>query len=264
MKYNYEKILPILIDLMGKYTSKDSSSVSYETAEMLLQGILYCIEENFKDNNILDRNASIEFLYENGLDIVNNKVLEAKGIYEDIINDFEDYGVRNYKDTILKGIPMFFIKYIPKHFPQNNILTLDYPIIKGNPNSKCGIDLILEYLNSVKIEKEFLSLFNKDIIIDFLEYKLNDYRNLYLDNICFPVLFNTICRFISGNEINSLILSDKDIMILNNFFVGYSKDKIKNKIETIMNTILNKKMSDYFMYLSDDYAFFFYNKRYRF
>lgn len=264
MRYDYEKILPILIDLMGKYTSKDSSSVPYETAEMLIQGISYCIEENFKDNAIIDRNVNVGLLYENGLNIINNKVYEAKGIYEDLIIDFEDYDVRNYKDTILKGIPMFFIKYTPKYFPQNNILTLDYPLIKGIPSSKSGIDLILYYLKSIKTENEFLRLFDRDVIIDFMEYQFNDYRNLYLDNICFPVLYNTICRFISGNDINSLILSEKNIMSVNSFFKNNSRIEIKNKVRNIINTVISNEMSDYFMTLSDDYAFCFYNKRYEF
>ena len=43
-----EEILKLLWDLTKKYTANQSSSVTYDTAQMLLEAIQYCMEEYYK------------------------------------------------------------------------------------------------------------------------------------------------------------------------------------------------------------------------
>ena len=59
--------------------------------------------------------------------------------------DFEDYGCLNYRETIIKGLPVFFMKYDARFRPQDHILTLDYPdLVPGEPLS--GVDRIYSCL----------------------------------------------------------------------------------------------------------------------
>ena len=43
--YTPEELLPVMIKLAEKFTSKDSSSISYERAEYLMDAVIYCISE---------------------------------------------------------------------------------------------------------------------------------------------------------------------------------------------------------------------------
>ena len=44
MEYKMEELVPIVESLARKYTAGDSTSVKYETAQMLMEGVLYCLE----------------------------------------------------------------------------------------------------------------------------------------------------------------------------------------------------------------------------
>ena len=45
MEYQMEELLPLVSALTDKFTSKESSSVTYETAQMLMEAVLFCIQE---------------------------------------------------------------------------------------------------------------------------------------------------------------------------------------------------------------------------
>ena len=45
MEYQMEELLPLVTALTEKFTSKESSSVTYETAQMLMEAVLFCIQE---------------------------------------------------------------------------------------------------------------------------------------------------------------------------------------------------------------------------
>ena len=45
MEYEIEELVPIVATLAEKYTSKESSSITYEKAQQLMEAVLYCICE---------------------------------------------------------------------------------------------------------------------------------------------------------------------------------------------------------------------------
>lgn len=45
MHNEIEELLPVVAKLAERYTSKESSSVSYKTAEQLMEAVVYCINE---------------------------------------------------------------------------------------------------------------------------------------------------------------------------------------------------------------------------
>lgn len=109
--YGLEEILPVVIYLTNKYTSGESSSVPYEKAEMLMEAVLYCIRECFTWNTagVLPavNSLSARQAYDKGYEYVTEKVKMARGLYDGLITDFEDYGCLNYRKTVLEGFPPF-------------------------------------------------------------------------------------------------------------------------------------------------------------
>jgi len=243
MSYEMEELLPIVIWLTEKYTSKESSSVPYETAQVLLKAVMYCIDECISGNQtgLVSENAklSARAAYERGYEVIFEKVREAKVLYDQIIQDFEDYRCKNYSDTILKGMPGFFTRYDARFSPQEHLLTLDYPLLSGNPDL-CGIDLILAYLKGIHFEKQILDCFDQSAIRNLLEKIRPGYQNLYLDNVCYPVLLGAIGCLIADRPVHTLQLSKKDYGDIRLYFRGDNAEKIKLKIQKIIHMIISQ------------------------
>ena len=205
----------ILQKLIEDYTSGESSSVTYETAQMLLEAIRYCMEEYYQEKaetegtqpeKEVQENGRYEKLpmpkgelpaeqiYREGREAVLRKVYRTKDIYERIIADFDDYGCMHYRDTILKGMPAFFVRYEPRFCPQDHILTLDYPVSE-HLETLCGVDRIYRYLLCVEREQAALSQFPREAVIECLQEICLEYESLFLDNI-----WETFCRYRNLNE----------------------------------------------------------------
>lgn len=282
LEADLEQIMPIVAKLADKYTSKESSSVSYEVAAMLTEAVVYTVEECFdrenaseigakeKDENLIAQNfetRDLSVFYEKGKDIICRKVYEAKDLYEKIIENFQDYGCVNYRDTILKGFPAFFTKYDYKFQPQNHILSLDYPSLIQNEDLT-GIDLILQYLNGIYIEAEFLKKFSATAVRQCVMEgaageSLQVFLKYYMGNICDAVLWRAVCCAIADKSVQDLCLEQEDWREIEFFFEGDSVQKARQKIEAIIRLLIQKLNDngvnielpvEYFSGVSHEYA----------
>lgn len=259
MDYQIEELLPIVTKLIDKYTSKESSSVSYEVARMIMGAVTYCIDENsekeLRSVVINGKYPPAQQMYEAGYDIVIRKTYEAKRWYEAVIQDFEDYGCKNYKDTILNGMPEFFRRYDSRFNPQDHLLTLDYPTMRRCAGL-CGIDLVLEYLKSIYAEKKLLSCFEPQIISDLLESIITDYGDLYLDNICDAVLLRVVQCAIAGRAMKQLKLSAADQDTILSAAEGKSFRELEEMVIRIMTLVIDSLQLDkkYFISSAKDFA----------
>lgn len=265
--WQMEDLIPLVAKLAERYTSKDSSSVSYETAQMLMEAVIYCIRE-WEEQGIGDFLAAgaggsrtdWEPAYRAGYERVLEKVRLAKEIYEDLIADFEDYGCINYRDTILKGMPGFFVEYDPRFCPQDHILMLDYPVLSV-PEHLCGIDLILEYLRRIQIEAVFLRCFPRERVVHVLRGISPEYRSLYLDNICSPVLMRSAGCVIAGKSVLELELDEQDYRIIEGKFRGDSRSEAEAKLRHVIGLLAAALPEaeaagapEYFSGIAKDYA----------
>lgn len=209
--YAPEELLQAAAWLARRYTAAESSSVPYETAQMLMGAVLYCLREELgagaeKAGAGTDvsggRLPDVMTAYRNGYDKVVRKVYEARDIYDSLLEGFEDYGCRNYRDTIWKGMPAFFLRYDARFCPQEHLLTLDYPLLGGVPAGS-GAGLILSYLQRIRTEVRILSCFDRQAVIRLLSAVQPEYEELYLDNLCEPVLLAAVLCFLGDRQVFS-------------------------------------------------------------
>ncbi|NLL77977.1 MAG: hypothetical protein GX235_12165 [Clostridiales bacterium] len=245
MEYEIGELFPIVKRLTDKYTSKESSSVTYEKAEQLMGAVLYCIRErdkklqnaenteNMKNaekagKTELDvvENAKISAVeaYNEGYQLVIHKAERAKMLYEEIIEDFDSYGNLCYYDTIGKGMPEFFVHYDARFFPQNHILTLDYPLLIDTPSDLCGIDLIYSYLRAVWIEQRFLGVFPRSYVIE----ALREYHR------CYEELILNICSVVIRNIVGRMLAEEKEVQKL-------SVEMLENKMMELLKTFMRQE-----------------------
>ena len=266
--YTMEELWEAAGKLADKYTSKESTSVTYETARMLMEAVLYFIDEweeaqamPYAENRavkVSGQKPALEEVCREGRRIAEEKVLKAKAAYEELIIGFEDYGCRNYRDTVIKGMPAFFTRYDVCFAPQEHLLALDYPLLCADPGL-CGVDLILFYLERIKEEVNFLHHFPRDSVIRVLRSCREEYEELYLDNLCEPVLATAAGCLISDRSVGELCLSKEDHRIINTFFEGDSREKRKLKWKKIIRMVVDNmedvKNKEYFLNCSFPAAF---------
>lgn len=190
------------------------------------------------------------------------KFYQAKKTYERLIESFEDFGCKNYRDTIRKGMPQFFQNYNIYFEPQNHLLMLDYPYLVQSNNLK-GVDLILEYLQNIEKENQFLLQFDLNIVIVLMERVIIDYQELYLDNICSLVLLTALGVMIADKPVYSLQLISEDKKLIADFFDGDNCDKIEEKLKALIHILSDKlsckKLEKYLTSTCRDFAVRIYN-----
>lgn len=100
-----EALFNIVSKLSEQYTSGESTSISYEKTNMLMEVVLYCVREARESKMRLQTDQTNAF-------------------YNQMIVHFSSYGNQCYYDTIVKGFPQFFLWYDAKFSPQDHLLTL--------------------------------------------------------------------------------------------------------------------------------------------
>lgn len=195
--YSMEDLLPIVARLTEEYTSKESSSITYEKARQFMDAVIYCIahceeenalresgkddkeKESTKDDKENDIESSKEFIiikssvlsateaYELGYQMVVEKVRQTIDKYNELMLYFDHYGNINYRDTVEKALPGFFMYYDAKYAPMEHIITMDYPVF-GLDMELEGIDMIRQYLDTIIIEQQYLMQFERERIIEKL------------------------------------------------------------------------------------------------
>lgn len=241
--YELEELLPVAAWLTEKYTSKESSSVTYETAAALMEAVCYCIHECFSQNTSgllsADKGIPARKAYEKGYLNVLEKAGKARELYEKLIVDFEDYGCLNYRETIRKGLPAFFMKYDARFRPQDHILTLDYPdLVPGEPLS--GVDRIYSYLLHLTMEKKLLEQFSPQAVRGLLDSLMPDYKNLYMDNICLPVLLRALICMTGDCPVRELQAGREEKKLLRIYLEGDSLDKAAQKVRALLGMLVSQ------------------------
>lgn len=238
MEYEIEELVPIVATLAEKYTSKESSSITYEKAQQLMEAVLYCIREAGQTEQyslIKAGEISAQKMYEIGVFCVEEKVKEALKLYNEMISEFSSYGNECLYDTVIKGLPEFFKWYDFHYEPQNTILTLDYPILK-DISEYTGIDKIFEYILCIRLEQKFLSRFSEAFVIKILSKYDGQYRQM-IDNICEIVLMDLIAHIMLEKPLSELCFESEDKELLEYLSKAVSNITVRLRNAAVIGTI---------------------------
>ena len=213
LPYSMEELVPVVAELAEKYTSKESTSVSYETAEKMMDAVIYTIEilyfdgKEDKNNPAGEKLLSPKAAYEAGYERILQKVKETQKLYNEMIFSFNAYGNENYYDTVTKAIPGFFQFYNARFSPQDHLITMDYPTL-APLGDKRGITAIETYLKDICMEQRFLHKIPEDDVISVLTgFQANYKRQFY--NICRIILRHLLGSALIGKTIGEYTRKEK-------------------------------------------------------
>lgn len=251
--FSLEELLPIVAKLTEKYTSKESTSITYEKAQQLMEAVLYCIRECQSENLPSDsKKLSAEAAYKRGYEIVIEKVNCAREKYNQMILHFYAYGNENYHDTVTKGIPGFFKFYDATFAPQETILTMDYPTLQSTYGIT-GIDAIEKYISYISLEQIFMGALPEQYVKETLYQFHAGYRKQFY-NICQIVIRNILGHMLVGKHLN-LPLTKEDYKMIKTTINLHGKDSMAKKVSWLLEQLISEKYNsneELFYYLSKD------------
>lgn len=244
MDYQMEELLPIVSELAQKYAGYESTSITYEKAQSLMEAVLFCLSEynNSAADSLVQRDISVKEQYNTGVKLLSEKVEDIRKIFNEISFQFEDFGVKCLYDTVQKGIPQFLKWYDIKFCPQNTILTLDYPLLI-DCSSLTGADAVYKYIRAIQTEQKFLGKFDRNYVM--LVYK--KYNSEYSDiteNICSIVLTNIVGHIAIKKPFHDIDFLYEEYLQLSKIFAGKSISDIENVVKDLIKKIVSQFYED--------------------
>ncbi len=253
-----QELLALVAELTDRYTSRESTSITYERARILMEAVLYCIEEVKKEDRaqgILATEGKVDLKtqYEYGYQLVIEKVKKVSAFYNQLIPHFSAYGNRCYYDTVVKGIPQFFLRYDARFSPQDHLLTLDYPVLQSFPNLS-GVDLIEQYLFCIGLEQSFLYPIGEATIKELMGYHDYEFEEA-ICNVCSPILRYKIILELLGKEQDMLALRQDGLRKVEEISLSKSAGELLLLFKQILKELIEKEYQGHeelYRYLSLD------------
>ncbi|NFC76897.1 hypothetical protein EXM99_09115 [Clostridium botulinum] len=230
----YYERMELLRVKLKYYTKDESSSVMEEVAESILQCIDYTIGiylKNFENIELITeelKHTSLSDMLKIGQDLIKNKELECKKLFNDIKANKLKVDNYSYNDTIDDGIPPFFKEYDDFFAPHETPGSIDYQLYIDNMDC-IGIEYIYNYLYNLSLENEFCNKFDISEINKLLK-GYDKKCELLLINIFELVLTNSLGLIMCNKDLNSLNINNLDIEIIKNRLEKLSIEELKTEL----------------------------------
>ena len=226
--YGMEELLPVLAVLTRKFTSGESSSVSYERARHLMEGIRYTISIYEKEGNLVGgKKPEATEAWRIGQELLNRRRQEVKERYHTLCSTFLDYGNRNLRDTFGMALPGFLERYDLKYAPQETIITMDYPVLSQS-SGLTGILAIEQYLNAIAVEQNFLCRFPEEYVKGILIRFQKDYQSQFF-NLGRIVLRHLLGCMLIGKRLGEMSV-EKDYIELRGLVEQSTEEDLRKQL----------------------------------
>lgn len=245
MEYTMEELFPILGQLAEKYTAFESTSIPCETAEQLMEAVLYCIheaEQVRKDTLVPAEGLSARQAYALGAAAVEEKTRAALALYHETLQSFDSYGNRCLYDTFQQGLPEFFKWYDPKFAPQETILTLDYPLLSGL-SGQIGIDRIYSFIECIRLEQVFLNGFPEGTVKGILSRYNRQYGSL-VENVCEIVLTTLAGHLLAGKPLSEQEFVHEDFLRIRGTFANTGLPQTAQQLKNAVAAFIQEYYDD--------------------
>ncbi|MGO5073325.1 DUF6179 domain-containing protein [Clostridium sporogenes] len=231
----YYERMELLRVKLKYYTKDESSSVMIEVAESILQCIDYTIGIYLKNSENIEliaeelKHTSLDDMLKIGQDLIKNKKLECKKLFNEIKANKLKVNNYSYNDTVDDGLSPFFKEY-DDFFASHETpgCSIDYQLYIDTMNF-IGIEYMYNYLYDLSLENEFCNKFNIDEINKLLK-GYDKKCELLLINIFELVLINSLGLIICNKDLNSLNINDLDREIIKNKLEKLTIEELKAEL----------------------------------
>ncbi len=216
------------------YTKDESSSVMIEVAESILKCIDYTIGIYLKNVDNIEliieelKHTSLSDMLKMGQDLIKNKKLECKKLFNEIKANKLKVDNYSYNDTVDDGLSPFFKEYDDFFAPHETPCSIDYQLYIDNMNF-IGVEYMYNYLYDLSLENEFCNKFNIGEINKLLK-GYDKKCELLLINIFELVFINSLGLIICNKDLNSLNINNLDREIIKNKLEKLTIEELKDEL----------------------------------
>ncbi len=241
-----EELYALLQKMIRRYTSGDSTSVTYAKGQQLMGAILYCIREyEMGSKDLVKGRMSLEDAYDAGYQMLIEKVVRTREVYQEIQEEYRDFGLICYRETVQEGLPAYFTHYDARYYPQEHILTLDYlPLIDATQAGKVsGAETIYRYVQYLRLEQNLLREYTVEQVREILEDRYVDYTERIIN------LAGEVMRAILLERWRSIEIAEGMMDKLSEegkregLKESQVRDKIKTRLQLELKTYLQERWS---------------------
>ncbi|SNS11267.1 hypothetical protein SAMN05446037_1004132 [Anaerovirgula multivorans] len=242
-------LMEIFKEVMRMYTRGESTTLKAETAEGLMQSIvysldLYLMKYSAPEDAILHlRSSNTNMFYKEAIEYVKHYIEETKNLYRAI--ETKRIIIPNvvYNETFTKAIPDFFANYDVIFSAQDTSTDIDYPLVFDDMSIK-GIMYIRRYLEAFQLENEFCRKFNPSNITALLEAygKFNRLNYEQSPINIFELIFNNIVFLTlldKNKSYENLFISAIEFEMIEEQLNRLEKSEIKNLISEGINRVMH-------------------------
>lgn len=230
----YYERMELLRVKLKYYTKDESSSVMIEVAESILKCIDYTIGIYLKNVDNIEliieelKHTSLSDMLKMGQDLIKNKKLECKKLFNEIKANKLKVDNYSYNDTVDDGLSPFFKEYDDFFAPHETPCSIDYQLYIDNMNF-IGVEYMYNYLYDLSLENEFCNKFNIDEINKLLK-GYDKKCELLLINIFELVFINSLGLIICNKDLNSLNINNLDREIIKNKLEKLTIEELKDEL----------------------------------
>ncbi|MDP4119082.1 MAG: DUF6179 domain-containing protein [Bacillota bacterium] len=188
-----------------KYNGLDSTSLTIEKAQELLESLLYTISMVAAvDNVAMDEifQKDLPSVIRRGQEILIEKRKSVKVEWELMWRDMPRIQNAYFFET-LKNLGLFFKRYEIYYEAHQIPCSIDYWLLCPISDQVKGISFIEEYIHRIQIENDFLKQFDINLLVNLYKSSIPDYEET-LFNLCDPALTNAIGLTLLGQDARTL------------------------------------------------------------
>ena len=229
LKAVQQDTLELLSYVTRRFTGFDSSSVTVDKAQSLLESALFTVGVQLKTYPAPDDalqavlHSGMLSLYREGRRRIDELLARSHAYQSAILENLFPTANRFYAETLIGGISGFFKLYRPDYAAQEMHITADYPTLVQMPALR-GIEFIARYLRQLSLENAFLNLFDPALADRLLRAHAPSYAQIPL-SLCQPVLCAALGCELTGRDPRELHLSLEDIGALAERFAAMDRSE---------------------------------------
>ena len=201
------RLLALLRQETRRYTSGESSSVPWETAQSLLASLLYTLRLNGEDPGERGRQLAESDLAEElrrGQTRLRRKMDYARRLWRRLAGSGAAGDSRALGETLL-GIGEFWRRYDWRFAAHEVPCDIDYPLALPVSEELQGVDYLTEWLSRLETELRFRDAFPREAREAAWERFHPERYDLPL-NLYEPLAADALCLFALGGNVRSLAL----------------------------------------------------------
>ncbi len=222
--------IPLLAKQTERYTEGKSSSVRVETAQSILQSLLYTVGLYLK--NLPDasqaltalKETPLEALFEQGKAIIAKDVRSAKRLLGTVKASCTTKDNIAYNNTVQRGIDIFFALYDSAFAAHETPGSIDYPL-SNDKMDLTGIEYMNHYIKTLYLENQFCRKFKPYDINCVLRGYDSNCKDLLI-NIFEQVLTNALGCELRHKNITKLKMEQADRTVLQQELENFPLEKL--------------------------------------